>query len=64
MAAKAGADEQQHTNPMITTGVYTMNMTRFLAALAVLTLLVGSVGVTTPTNAQTFSHSDNNGDNQ
>jgi hypothetical protein len=41
-----------------------MNMTRFLAALAVLTLLVGSVGVTTPTNAQTFTHSDNNGDNQ
>jgi hypothetical protein len=41
-----------------------MNLTRFLAALAVLTLLVGSVGVASPTNAQPFTHSDNNGDNQ
>jgi hypothetical protein len=41
-----------------------MNKTRFLFALALLSLLVGSVGFTAPTNAQTFAHSDNNGDNQ
>lgn len=41
-----------------------MSKTRFWAALALLSLLVGSVGFTAPTNAQTFVHADNNGDNQ
>ena len=44
------------------TGVYTMK-TRFFAVLAVLSLLVGTVGFVSPSHAQ-FVHSDNNGDNQ
>jgi hypothetical protein len=44
------------------TGVYTMK-TRFFAVLALLSLLVGSVGFVSPSYAQ-FVHSDNNGDNQ
>ena len=45
------------------TGVYTMK-TCFFAVLALLGLLVGSVGFASPSHAQLFVHSDNNGDNQ
>ena len=45
------------------TGVYTMK-TRFFAVLALLSLLVGSVGFVAPSHAQHFVPSDNNGDNQ
>jgi hypothetical protein len=38
--------------------------TRFFAVLALLGLLVGSVGFASPSHAQQFVHSDNNGDNQ
>ncbi len=37
--------------------------TRFFAVLALLSLLVGSVGFVSPSHAQ-FVHSDNNGENQ
>jgi hypothetical protein len=37
---------------------------RFFAVLALLSLLVGSVGFVSPSYAQQFVHSDNNGDNQ
>ena len=45
------------------TGVDTMK-TRFFAVLALLSLLVGSVGFVAPSHAQHFVPSDNNGDNQ
>jgi len=38
--------------------------TRFFAVLALLSLLVGSVGFVAPIHAQHFVPSDNNGDNQ
>ena len=37
--------------------------TRLFAALALLSLLVGSVGFTSPVNAHTFAISDSNGEN-